>query len=285
VGIPNRIKNKALTVGYRVRPHVRHPMATYYRMFPPSDRSHVDSNASIMAGAEAWDKDYRAGRWDHLDDEVARHMLVVSKIITGRTTRPRVLDAGCGAGGLARLLAAHGYEALVGFDFAPSAIETARALNLPNARFLVGDIRTWDTEEYFDVVVLADVVYLVDHPRDYLNRATRWLKPDGVIIIVIFRSRGSARSWANLEQSDLEVVDSISVRNARDQIWDIKTFALQRSTHAPPGRDATSGSIRSTRRGGDGNRTRVQGFANPCLNHSATPPRRASQRTQGGRRG
>ncbi len=25
-------------------------------------------------------------------------------------------------------------------------------------------------------------------------------------------------------------------------------------------------------RGGDGNRTRVQGFAGPCLNHSATPP-------------
>ena len=28
------------------------------------------------------------------------------------------------------------------------------------------------------------------------------------------------------------------------------------------------------RRGGDGNRTRVQGFADPCLNHSATPPER-----------
>src|SRR6266851_9000920 len=26
-------------------------------------------------------------------------------------------------------------------------------------------------------------------------------------------------------------------------------------------------------RGGDGNRTRVQGFAGPCLSHSATPPR------------
>ena len=26
--------------------------------------------------------------------------------------------------------------------------------------------------------------------------------------------------------------------------------------------------------GGDGNRTRVQGFAGPCLNHSATPPRK-----------
>jgi hypothetical protein len=30
--------------------------------------------------------------------------------------------------------------------------------------------------------------------------------------------------------------------------------------------------------GGDGNRTRVQGFAGPCLNHSATPPRKLLQR-------
>src|SRR5438552_3142350 len=27
--------------------------------------------------------------------------------------------------------------------------------------------------------------------------------------------------------------------------------------------------------GGDGNRTRVQGFAGPCLSHSATPPQKA----------
>ena len=29
-------------------------------------------------------------------------------------------------------------------------------------------------------------------------------------------------------------------------------------------------------RGGDGNRTRVEGFAGPCLNHSATPPKESS---------
>ena len=36
---------------------------------------------------------------------------------------------------------------------------------------------------------------------------------------------------------------------------------------------------RSNCGGGGGNRTRVQGFADPCLSHSATPPRRTSQRT------
>jgi hypothetical protein len=35
--------------------------------------------------------------------------------------------------------------------------------------------------------------------------------------------------------------------------------------------------------GGDGNRTRVQGFAGPCLSHSATPPQ-GRQKTPSGRR-
>ena len=57
-----------------------------------------------------------------------------------------------------------------------------------------------------------------------------------------------------------------------------------RSVRARPGkpvRDGTRGRVRTeTRpnRGGDGNRTRVQGFAGPCLNHSATPPRKLFQR-------
>jgi hypothetical protein len=37
--------------------------------------------------------------------------------------------------------------------------------------------------------------------------------------------------------------------------------------------------VRELKGGGDGNRTRVQGFAGPCLSHSATPPsERASRR-------
>jgi hypothetical protein len=34
----------------------------------------------------------------------------------------------------------------------------------------------------------------------------------------------------------------------------------------------------SPSRGGDGNRTRVQGFAGPCLSHSATPPQGACRK-------
>ena len=41
---------------------------------------------------------------------------------------------------------------------------------------------------------------------------------------------------------------------------------------------------RDLNRGGDGNRTRVQGFAGPCLNHSATPPRKLFQRPNDRRR-
>ena len=37
-------------------------------------------------------------------------------------------------------------------------------------------------------------------------------------------------------------------------------------------------SVSGNRGGGDGNRTRVQGFAGPCLSHSATPPQGACRK-------
>ena len=45
-----------------------------------------------------------------------------------------------------------------------------------------------------------------------------------------------------------------------------------RSWRTDQKRSLTCASIRKAAGGGAGNRTRVEGFAGPCLNHSATPP-------------
>ena len=52
----------------------------------------------------------------------------------------------------------------------------------------------------------------------------------------------------------------------------------------PVSRARPDGRTPAPSRGGDGNRTRVQGFAGPCLNHSATPPRKLFQRPNDQRR-
>jgi hypothetical protein len=53
----------------------------------------------------------------------------------------------------------------------------------------------------------------------------------------------------------------------------LKTMSVTGETISPAG-------PRPSKRGGGGNRTRVQGFAGPCLSHSATPPGEVSRQSQ-----
>jgi len=73
--------------------------------------------------------------------------------ITGRW----VCDPGCGTGILACGAALLGAAGVVGIDLDPAAIERARAnaeLLGVDVTFRVGDIRTWDPGERFDIVVM-----------------------------------------------------------------------------------------------------------------------------------
>jgi hypothetical protein len=51
-----------------------------------------------------------------------------------------------------------------------------------------------------------------------------------------------------------------------------------RNGHRTSSVGTTPAVLSVTQRGGDGNRTRVQGFAGPCLSHSATPPQGACRK-------
>ena len=68
--------------------------------------------------------------------------------------QPRVLDMGCGAGHLARLLADRGLTQYVGFDFSAKRLEQAREL-VPEFRFEVADVyetTLFETVDYTTVV-------------------------------------------------------------------------------------------------------------------------------------
>ena len=75
-----------------------------------------------------------------------------------------VVDLGCGAGNVTRLLAQRWPDAdIVGVDNSPEMLAKARAANadLPRVRFVTGDLATWAPETPVDVV--------------YSNAALHWL--------------------------------------------------------------------------------------------------------------
>lgn len=94
----------------------------------------------------------------------------------GQTSRPKVIDIGCGNGAIAAELSARGFfERLVGYDVSPSGIEQAVALELPQSTFntVDGDGHLPEPDGGFDLAVLSHVVEHVEEPRRILREASR----------------------------------------------------------------------------------------------------------------
>jgi SAM-dependent methyltransferase len=104
--------------------------------------------------------------------------------------RPRVLDAGCGAGRNLRYLLAHGYECH-GIDRDARAVaqlrQEAKALGRIDAdeRFMVGDVESLPWSDHaFDAVVSSAVLHFADDRRHFdVMVAEMWrvLAPGGLL--------------------------------------------------------------------------------------------------------
>jgi trans-aconitate 2-methyltransferase len=100
------------------------------------------------------------------------------------TTRPRVVDLGCGTGELT----AEAHEILaarqtVGIDRSPSMLERAGALDVEGLTFITGDIAEFAPPQPFDVIISNAALHWVpDHPA-VLTRWTDALTVDGQLAV------------------------------------------------------------------------------------------------------
>lgn len=107
----------------------------------------------------------------------------------------RVVDLGCGGGGVSLQLAAAGAEVL-GLDLSSASVQEARraasAAGL-QAEFQVADLRdTGLADRCADFVVLSDVIEHLEDPEAALAEAARLLKPGGELFLNTFdRTRWS----------------------------------------------------------------------------------------------
>lgn len=98
----------------------------------------------------------------------------------------KILDAGCGTGGLMTFLITHGYNEIKGFDFSPYAVE-ANPLKETH-EVLEMDVRK-ATEQYpqayFDVIVCNDMLYFIPDSElpTVLSNLYKLLAKGGVMIV------------------------------------------------------------------------------------------------------
>ena len=133
------------------------------------------------------------------------------------TSGQQVLDAGCGTGYGAFLLARAGAEAVLGVDIDPRNVRFARKrYGAPNLTFEVADIERLNfPEESFGLVVASNALEHLHDPSEFLRLLRRFLKRSGCAVIAVppiytdrdvqihhgihyHRSNLSVRAWAEL---------------------------------------------------------------------------------------
>jgi ubiquinone/menaquinone biosynthesis C-methylase UbiE len=135
----------------------------------------------------------------HSDEECERleaqaRLAPISSHLTHLLLRPgdRVLDAGCGSGSMARLMAQTERGAqIVGIDLRQSYIDFARRKaeeeGLRNATFEIGDVRKLPFDDAtFDLVWSKYLLQWVDDPMSAVREFARVLKPAGVLVCCNF---------------------------------------------------------------------------------------------------
>lgn len=99
-------------------------------------------------------------------------------------SRPmRIVDLGCGAGNVTRLLAERWPNAeLTGLDSSPEMLERARSA-LPGARFELAGVEHWDSEDPLDLLFSNAALHWVDQHEALFPRLLDMLSPGGVLAV------------------------------------------------------------------------------------------------------
>jgi SAM-dependent methyltransferase len=96
----------------------------------------------------------------------------------------RVLDAGCGTGYGAELLASEGAAGVVAVDVDPEVIEAAQRDGSSTVTFAAADLRELPAGlGTFDVVVCFEVLEHIDEPEAALDRLSAALAPNGILVV------------------------------------------------------------------------------------------------------
>jgi SAM-dependent methyltransferase len=91
----------------------------------------------------------------------------------------RILDVGCGTGGMLPLLSRYGR--VTGVDAEPLALDYCRKRGIEDVHLQDG----FQVAESYDVITLFDVLEHVEDEAGFLNVMMGWLKPGGRIILTV----------------------------------------------------------------------------------------------------
>ncbi len=93
-----------------------------------------------------------------------------------------ILDVGCGAGHLLRLLQNMGFTDLTGTEISPERLQIASS-HSTGIRYIASDTLNIFPDNSIDVITATGVIEHLEHPKTFYKDCARVLRPEGKLIV------------------------------------------------------------------------------------------------------
>jgi len=123
-----------------------------------------------------------------------------AKWILDRVHGGKLLEVGCGNGGMTRLLAPK-VDQIVALDVSGPSLRELEKLGLQNVKIVKGLIEHYEPECLFEWIVMSEVLEHVRQPAQIVRHCFNWLVPGGTLLITT--PNGHWESDEHLHEFDL----------------------------------------------------------------------------------
>jgi 2-polyprenyl-3-methyl-5-hydroxy-6-metoxy-1,4-benzoquinol methylase len=131
----------------------------------------------------AFDEKYRTGSWNFVGDSSAE----LSQTVRRYLNSGQLLMIGCGGASLLQNLNDSDFTSVLGLDISSEALRLASRFASEKVSFEHGDMRTFQSERLFDVILFSESLYYipVKEARECLDRLRPRISANGAFIVTV----------------------------------------------------------------------------------------------------